>query len=281
MNNEQGDPENIEYRVNSQNSSDESNRNRFIRNKNFKYNPSDEREDYFSQNENQNSFNFGYNSEYHSKLETPEGEAYYFSNNKYPQTGSSQAYQSERETNSFKNEKSQNHPNLMQHFQKNSIRYSQEGQSQQNSQTQIFSEESLGMRHNPSGYGITSPDESSSLSQISMSSSEIKDNKGLKYLSTWVQDVVAEHSEVSYQKVSEYIIEKFNSSSFQVLTSLEEIEKNDQNIKRRVYDSLNVLIAAKLIVRTGRKVKINDSERHTSINPQRYQMFSLKAKLVN
>ena len=75
-----------------------------------------------------------------------------------------------------------------------------------------------------------------------------RSNKGLKALSWRVKEVVCSKQHTSYQEVAEELMEQIVDSYS------EDKEKDERNIRRRVYDALNVLIAASVITKIGRKV---------------------------
>lgn len=75
-----------------------------------------------------------------------------------------------------------------------------------------------------------------------------RSNKGLKALSWRVKEVVCSKQHTSYQEVAEELMEQIVDSYSA------DKEKDERNIRRRVYDALNVLIAAQVITKIGRKV---------------------------
>jgi len=79
-----------------------------------------------------------------------------------------------------------------------------------------------------------------------------RSSRGLRVLSLKVRDIVTKKKKTSYKEVAEALLQdlaqKLKGKS-QV-----EISKEEQNVKRRVYDALNVLIAAKILRKEGKLV---------------------------
>lgn len=97
-------------------------------------------------------------------------------------------------------------------------------------------------------------------------------SRGLKVLSVKVRDIVYRKRKTSYKEVadaliseSQYEIEKNGlgckiNSSLKVKNKTKKKAKEEQNVKRRVYDALNVLIAAKVLRKQSKIVYFNDSD---------------------
>lgn len=79
--------------------------------------------------------------------------------------------------------------------------------------------------------------------------------KGLKQLSVLVWDLVNEKKSLSYKEVAELILADDSKRKILNLSCGQKSTKEDLNIKRRVYDALNVLIAAEILLKDGKKVK--------------------------
>ncbi|KAL4480007.1 hypothetical protein ABPG74_020523 [Tetrahymena malaccensis] len=73
-----------------------------------------------------------------------------------------------------------------------------------------------------------------------------RNERGLRILSKEVLDIVREKNETTYKEVTEEIIQNRQKNN-------QSLGQDEQNIKRRVYDALNVLIAAELITKTEKK----------------------------
>jgi len=105
-------------------------------------------------------------------------------------------------------------------------------------------------------------------------------NKGLKMLSVIVRDIVVEKQLTTYKEVADIILrdsvrdEQFNTSH------KPELLKEEQNIKRRVYDALNVLISAGILVKEGKKVRKNENLHKIKINQKRSKLTSHLSILV-
>lgn len=76
----------------------------------------------------------------------------------------------------------------------------------------------------------------------------VRCQKGLKMLSWRVKDVVEKLKSSTYQEIADYLVMK---------TEDDEIEsKDEKNIRRRVYDALNVLISAGVLHKVNKKVQV-------------------------
>lgn len=73
----------------------------------------------------------------------------------------------------------------------------------------------------------------------------------MRILSEKVRDIVCELKETTYKQVAEHLIKDMEATKQNNL----EFAKDEQNVKRRVYDALNVLIAANVLRKEGKKVK--------------------------
>lgn len=83
-----------------------------------------------------------------------------------------------------------------------------------------------------------------SYSDISETSSDKnRSNKGLKILSARVKSILIHKRPTSYREVAEELIKEMNMVS----------KTEEKNILRRVYDALNVLIAAGVVVKNGKE----------------------------
>ena len=77
-------------------------------------------------------------------------------------------------------------------------------------------------------------------------------NKGLKKLSVAVKTLIVTHGAMTYKDVADRLISKMEDT---------EAEKEEKNIRRRVYDALNVLIAAEVLVKEGKEVRLKPVSR--------------------
>jgi len=69
--------------------------------------------------------------------------------------------------------------------------------------------------------------------------------KGLKSLSLRVKNIICEQGMISYKELSDQLLEECNLGP--------NSHKEEKNVLRRVYDALNVLIAAGVVVKVGKK----------------------------
>jgi hypothetical protein len=107
-----------------------------------------------------------------------------------------------------------------------------------------------------------------------------KNNKGLKMLSIAVRDIVIERQCTTYKEVADTILqEMMKFDKFKKGQKLD-ISKEEQNVKRRVYDALNVLISAGVLTKEGKKVRKSDATSKLKVNYKRSDINSLNAKLV-
>lgn len=90
-----------------------------------------------------------------------------------------------------------------------------------------------------------------------------------------------EKVETSYKEVAEVIIKDNLRFENKGIADSEKYKKAEQNIKRRVYDALNVLISASILVKQGKYVKINQSNSRICINEKRNQLNILNSEIVN
>ncbi|KRX01514.1 hypothetical protein PPERSA_01417 [Pseudocohnilembus persalinus] len=78
-------------------------------------------------------------------------------------------------------------------------------------------------------------------------------SRGLRKLSLKVKQIVQEKKKTSYKDVAETLVKQMKELYNGHLSEKEQ-QKDEQNIKRRVYDALNVLIAANVIQKHGKVV---------------------------
>ena len=107
-----------------------------------------------------------------------------------------------------------------------------------------------------------------------------KFNKGLKLLSVIVKDIVVEKKATTYKEVADIILRdtiKFENLN---LNHKIEIAKEEQNIKRRVYDALNVLISAGILIKEGKLVRKNKNNKEIIVNLKRLGVQTLSSKIV-
>ena len=105
-------------------------------------------------------------------------------------------------------------------------------------------------------------------------------NKGLKLLSVIVKDIVVEKQSTTYKEVADIILKdtiKFENLN---LNSKLEIAKEEQNIKRRVYDALNVLISAGVLIKEGKQVRKNFNNKKIILNLKRLDANTYASKIV-
>ena len=105
-------------------------------------------------------------------------------------------------------------------------------------------------------------------------------NKGLKILSVIVRDIVIEKQITTYKEVADIILRDSIRDEQLNRSHKPELLKEEQNIKRRVYDALNVLISAGILVKDGKKVRKNENLHKIKINQKRSKLTSHLSLLV-
>lgn len=80
---------------------------------------------------------------------------------------------------------------------------------------------------------------------------------GLKLLSVLVMQVFDERPESTYKEVSEIIVHPLFTDKVTRPEVRNEILKEEQNIRRRIYDALNVLISAGCLTKKGKAIQRN------------------------
>lgn len=108
-----------------------------------------------------------------------------------------------------------------------------------------------------------------------------KFNKGLKLLSVIVKDIVVEKMATTYKEVADIILKDTIKFENLHLNSKLEIAKEEQNIKRRVYDALNVLIAAGVLIKEGKFVRKNTNNKKIIVNMKRLDANTFSSKIVS
>lgn len=77
---------------------------------------------------------------------------------------------------------------------------------------------------------------------------------GLKELSLEIKEILNVKKSASYKDLANILLSKNNSTDTE---SSEQKVKNNLNLKRRVYDALNVLVAVGILSRDNKKLVIN------------------------
>ena len=108
----------------------------------------------------------------------------------------------------------------------------------------------------------------------------IRQNKGLKILSIIVKEIVKERKSTTYKEVAEVIIRDNLRFQNRGIVDSEKYKKAEQNIKRRVYDALNVLISASILVKEKKNVRINENNTRICINEKRNRINILNSEIV-
>lgn len=141
-----------------------------------------------------------------------------------------------------------------------------------------------GVSNSPSHYHNDNRSESGESNDAQDSDEDNPDkrklNKGLKMLSIVVRDIVIEKQTTTYKEVADIILRDTIRDEQLTSYNKSEILKEEQNIKRRVYDALNVLISAGILLKDGKKVRKNDNLSKIKINLKRSEISSMQTKIV-
>jgi hypothetical protein len=92
----------------------------------------------------------------------------------------------------------------------------------------------------------------------------LRSKNGLKVLSWKVKEIVERLGSSTYQEVADCLVKETEV--------LEGDTKDEKNIRRRVYDALNVLIAVGVLIKNGKKVETMKKE----VNPAIEKIKKLK-----
>jgi len=107
-----------------------------------------------------------------------------------------------------------------------------------------------------------------------------KNIRGLRALSLQVKAHVAMVGETTYKDVAEYLTKEVNERLANDPNASANAEKGDeQNVKRRVYDALNVLIATDVLRKEGKKVFCNPNAELVGI-PKRRELTIQKDRMT-
>ncbi len=100
-------------------------------------------------------------------------------------------------------------------------------------------------------------------------------------LSVIVKDIVIEKKSTTYKEVAELILKDSIKYDNLNMNSKQEIAREEQNIKRRVYDALNVLISAGILIKEGKRVRKNETNQKIIISDKRMATNTLRSKIVS
>lgn len=92
--------------------------------------------------------------------------------------------------------------------------------------------------------------------------SKNRSSRGLRVLSLKVRDIVSRKKKTSYKEVADALLQDLSQKLKG--KSQAEISKEEQNVKRRVYDALNVLIAADILRKEGKLVCCEPSSNNSA-----------------
>lgn len=104
--------------------------------------------------------------------------------------------------------------------------------------------------------------------------------KGLKSLTVAVKEILTTEESASFKEVAKLILEDYVRKSNQSLDPKEKDEKEEQNIKRRVYDALNVLVSSGYLLKEGKVVRRNETNKKIKTLSKKSQIDFLKSSLA-
>lgn len=107
---------------------------------------------------------------------------------------------------------------------------------------------------------LTSEDSKVKIWDIKQESSCLEGGKysrGLRNLSLMVKRIVEQKKTTTYKEVADILVSNMKEIYKTAAVDFD-LQKDVQNIKRRVYDALNVLIASEVIAKKGKKVTTSD-----------------------
>jgi len=91
-----------------------------------------------------------------------------------------------------------------------------------------------------------------------MTDMKARGSRGLKVLSIQVRNILLQRKEATYKQIAEIIYNECRHLFKGQKTTTNET-KDEKNMKRRVYDSLNILVASGILIKERRKVRCSDS----------------------
>ena len=100
-----------------------------------------------------------------------------------------------------------------------------------------------------------------------------RSTRGLRHLTTLVKQLVCKHQPTSFKNVAVKLIDEL------VVTDGPERVKEEKNVRRRVYDAINVLIAAGVLERDGRTVSWQKSCDPIEINQKKCESEKFRKKI--
>ena len=119
-------------------------------------------------------------------------------------------------------------------------------------------------------------------------------SRGLKVLSVKVRDIVYKKKRTSYKEVAEALISEnhfgddFGETSNVPLKSHKQKKnknkkkaREEQNVKRRVYDALNVLIAAEVLKKTNKTVYFNEMGKKDFLTKKKKESAAISKRKRN
>lgn len=100
-----------------------------------------------------------------------------------------------------------------------------------------------------------------------------RSTRGLRHLTTLVKQLVCKHQPTSFKNVAVKLIDEL------VVTDGPERIKEEKNVRRRVYDAINVLIAAGVLERDGRTVSWQKKCDPIEVNQKKLDTDKLRKKV--
>ena len=104
--------------------------------------------------------------------------------------------------------------------------------------------------------------------------------KGLKSLTVAVKEILTTKESVSFKEVAKLILEEHIKKKNLFFDPIEKNGKEEQNIKRRVYDALNVLVSSGYLIKEGKIVRKNEVSKRIKTFSKQSQIESLRTSLA-
>lgn len=91
--------------------------------------------------------------------------------------------------------------------------------------------------------------------------------KGLKFIAKKLKVLLEKNKKIQYNDASRILINNFASA-----------EKDERNIKRRVYDAINVLVAAGVVTKENNKIQLVNIKQRPDLDSENQSKYIKKMK---
>lgn len=110
-----------------------------------------------------------------------------------------------------------------------------------------------------------SSDRSATANGFSFEQAQSHKHNGLRTISMRVRDIVSLKKSTTYKEVADVLIAELHPG---MVPNSKEQFKEEKNVRRRVYDALNVLVASGIVAKTGKHVTWKNSQLPTKARTQ-------------